>query len=197
MAFYHMSQSLALGDELKPDFTGCASLCRPFVQALQVSEECFYGMILNGKYMYAVMCKSGLREWSDYAKWATEAAFEFVRLTEFPHCLGRLESNYFYDDLEDCRMLYEYDWGTASEEERAQVRLYEVLLEDEQPQKYDMRLFDRAYDAMSEHQDVKAALSCARSYYSGAASAEPVWEWLSRKRARAVRDLSALLRDDV
>ena len=81
MILYHMSQTLKLGDELTPDYQKNMTLVQPFVQALEQSPDCFYGMVLNGKYLYAVLGKFKLWEWSDYAKWATEGAFEYVRKT--------------------------------------------------------------------------------------------------------------------
>ena len=111
MKLYHMSQTLRLGDELTPDYQKNMALVQPFIQALEQSVDCFYGMVLNGKYLYAVLGKFKLWEWSDYAKWATEGAFEFVRKTEFPDSCSRMKCNYFYDDLPNCKRLYEYDWG--------------------------------------------------------------------------------------
>ena len=61
-------------------------------------------------------------------------------------------------------------------------------------QKRDMRIFDEAYDAIWEREDVHAVLNCARWYFAGEASAEPVWEILSEKPAKAVRDMTDYLR---
>lgn len=191
MKVYHMSQSLKLGDCLVPDYERCIELSQPFVQALERSEDCFYGMVLNGKYLLAVLRKFRLREWSNYAKWSVEGAFEFIRKTEYPDCYSRLRCNYFYDDLADCKRLYEYDWGSASEEKQSQVHLFEVELDDTMPQRRDMSLFDEAYSAMAERQDVQTVLSCARRYFAGEQTENPVWEILSDKNARAVADSSS------
>lgn len=58
-----------------PGYQKYISLCEPFIQALEYGKECFYDMILNGKYMYAVMKRSGLKEWADYAKWGNRSYF--------------------------------------------------------------------------------------------------------------------------
>ena len=87
------------------------------------------------------------------------------------------------------------DWGQASEEERAKIRLYQVELDDDAPARLDMRLFDEAFDAMWDREDLETALSCARRYFRGEASPEPVWELLSAGKAVAVRDLTHLLHD--
>ena len=194
MIVYHMSETLKLGDSLEPDHQRTEALCRPFIQALERSEDCFAAMVLNGKYLFAVLDKSGLREWADYAKWATEAAFEFVRAREFPERVSRLHCCYYYDSLENAKKLFNYDWGWASDEERAHVHLYEIKLEDAQPDRRDMCLYDSAYDAMAERQDVDFVLTNARRYYAGERSAEPVWELLSAAPAQAVRDISRELR---
>ena len=185
-----MSQTLKNDDCLIPDHQRCMGLAQPFVQALEHSEDCFYAMVLNGKYLYAVLSKSGLQEWANYVKWSVEGAFEFIRKTEFPDCCSRLHCNYFYDDLADCKRLYEYDWGSASEEEQNQVPLFEVELDDTAPQLRDMNLFDEAYSAMSERQDVQIVLACAKRYFAGEQTEDPVWEILSDKNAKAVADLS-------
>lgn len=196
MKLYHMSQTLQLGDTLIPDYQKNTALVQPFTQALEQSTDCFYGMVLNGKYMYALLGKFRLWEWSDYAKWATEAAFEFIRKTEFPTCYGRMSSNYFYDDLTNCKKLYEYDWGGESKEEQEKVHLFEVDVADDTPQKRDMNIYDEAYEVMSTSQDVQSVLDCARRYFSGMATAEPTWEILSDKAAEAVTDISIYLRND-
>lgn len=193
MKVYHMSQTLRLGDALVPDHQRCAALARPFTQALERSVDCFYSTVLTGKYLYAVLSRSGLREWSNYAKWSVEGAFEYVRSTRFPDAPSRLGCNYFYQDLPSCKLLFQYDWGEASREEREAVRLFEVELEDAHPARLDMKLYDQAYDSMEERQDVQAVLDCAGRYFAGEGSGEPVWELLSVKPARAVQDLTAYL----
>ena len=194
MILYHMSQTLKCGDELTPDHQKNMTLVQPFVQALEQSLDCFYGMVLNGKYLYAVLGKFRLWEWSDYAKWATEGAFEYIRKTEFPDSYSRMKSNYFYDDLPNCKKLFEYDWGSESEEEQQKVRLFEVEVHDATPQERDMNIYDEAYNAMSEKQNVQLVLACARRYFSGEQTAEPVWEILSDKPAVVCRDITACLR---
>ena len=193
MNVYHMSETLRLGGQLVPDHQHCANLAQPFTQALERSVDCFYSMVLTGKYLRAVLGRSGLRAWSNYVKWSVEGAFEYIRKTQFPHLPSRLQCNYFYDSLPCCKLLFDYDWGEASEEERAAVRLFEVDLQDENPLRLDMRLYDEAYEAMDGRQDVHAVLDCARRYFAGEQSADPVWELLSSRPAKAVKDITAYL----
>ena len=193
MILYHMSQSLQLGDSLSLDHEQTSLLCQPFVQALEKGEDFFYGMILNGKYLYAVLGKSGLWEWANYAKWATEGAFEHVRLREYPYCISRLKCSFFYDNLQDCKMLFAYDWGTSSPEEQARVHLFEFETDDSDLQRFDMRIFDEAYEAMSDRQDVAAVLDCAKRYFAGKQTQKPIWEILSAKPLIAVKDVTGEL----
>lgn len=138
--------------------------------------------------------KFRLWEWSDYVKWSVEGAFEYIRKTEFPHCVSRIQCNYFYDNLEACRILYEYDWGSASEEERSQIHLFEMEVNAETVERRDMRVYDEAYDAMAQREDVQTVLACARRYFAGEQTAEPVWELMSDRPARAVKDITDCLR---
>ena len=190
MIVYHMSDTLKLGDELKTDYKHTMDLALPFVQALEQSVDCFYAMVLNGKYLRAVLGKFRLWEWSDYIKWSVEGAFEYIRKTEFPDSCSRIKCNYFYNSLENCRILYDYDWGQASEEERSGIHLFEVELADNHPQMLDMRIYDEAYNAMEEREDVAFVLDCARRYFRGEQSASPVWEILSDKSATAIKDVT-------
>lgn len=194
MIVYHMSDTLKLGDELKTDYKRTMDLALPFVQALEQSVDCFYAMVLNGKYLRAVLGKFRLWEWSDYIKWSVEGAFEYIRKTEFPNSCSRITCNYFYDNLENCKILYDYDWGQASEEERAGIHLFEVELADDHPQMLDMRIYDEAYSAMEEQEDVAFVLDCARRYFRGEQSENPVWEIMSTRPATAVKNISDYLR---
>lgn len=58
---YHMSQTLRLGGEVKPDYKGYADLAEPFVKALNYSHETFYAMFLNSGYVGAVLAKYDLK----------------------------------------------------------------------------------------------------------------------------------------
>ncbi|MCM1056502.1 MAG: hypothetical protein NC517_02705 [Firmicutes bacterium] len=194
MKAYHMSETLKAGDILEVEHQKLIKLAEPFLQALERSEDCFYGMVLNGKYLEAVLERSGIREWSDYAKWATEGAFEYIRRTEFPNAISRLKCNFFYNELENVRLLYEYDWGAEPEEIQKRIHLFEVMLDDDAACRYDMSLYDRAYDAMEDTQDVQTVLTCARKYFAGEHTERPVWEILSDKNILITEDITALLR---
>ena len=193
MILYHISQTLELGGELKAGRQDFSDLTEPFVQGLERSRDCFAAMLLNGKYMFAVMNRSRLREWADYAKWGTEGLFEWVRRRAFPEAVSRLRCVYYYDNLDDCRRLFAEDWCEEDPEEQEKVRLFAVEVDDPAPQRRDMRVYDEAYEAV-QRLDVDAALAAAERYFRGEASEDPVWELLSDRPARAVEDLSRLLR---
>ncbi len=194
MEVYHMSDTLPLNTELTADYKQTSELIQPFVQALERGEDCFFGALMAAKHQKAVLQKFGLQDmWTNYIKWATEAIFEFIRKQEFPESCSRITGHYFFDHLESCRELFEADWGDASGEERAKIHLYEVELEDENPQSLDMRVFDEAFDAMWEKEDIGAAIICARRYFRGEATQSPVWEILSDARAVAVANMTEKL----
>ena len=150
MILYHMSESLEEGKELIPDYMKNASLVEPFVKALNTSVEMFQILMLNAEYFGSVLAKYELSGMPTHEiKWGTEGIFEYIRRKEFPDQIGRVKCNYFYPDLKRCSELYYEDWGEASEEERAKIRLYEVEAAG-RTAVYDMRLFDEAFDILYE-----------------------------------------------
>ncbi len=194
MIVYHYSQTLKEGDLLEPGHLDLTDLCDPFMRALARSRDCFFGMLLSGRYMYAVLDRSHLRYWADYAKWATEGLFEYIRKTEYPRCVSRLHCNYFCPDLDECIRMFNDDWGEEDEEERSKVHLFEVEVPQDSLEKRDITVYDAAYDAINGDQDIEAAIGLARKYFAGEHGAEPRWELLSAGNARAVKDVSHLLR---
>lgn len=194
MTLYHMSQTLILGEEMRNDFKKKSELTLPFVHALEKGLDFFCDMVANGQSQRTVPDKLVCLERNEYLKWSVKGIFEFIRKTEFPSCRNRMNCKYFFDGLENFKILYEAGWKQEPEEERAKIHLYEVELEDENPQKCDMLLYDEAYDAMSEKQDVAAVLSCARKYFSGEHGSAPIWEIMSDKPAVAVKDISHFLK---
>lgn len=185
MKVYHMSQTLKLGEELQPDYKGNAERCDAFVKALEKGEDYIKSMVVSKN--------EETEEWNDYVKWCVESVFEFVRKNEFSSVPSRLNCNYYFEDLAPFKTLYEAGWAQEPEEERAKIRLYEVELDEEHPIKCDMRIFDEAYDMMFDCQDIKAVINCARQYFSGCSSTNPIWEIMSDMHAKAVKDISDYL----
>ena len=111
--------------------------------------------------------------------------------SEFPCCPCRLESSFYYDNEAECRRYYQLDWGEASPEERENVHLFAVELEDPAPRRFDMNLYDLAYDAMEMRQDLSAVMNLARRYFSGEETDDPVWEIVSACPAKAVHELAS------
>lgn len=194
MKAYHLSETLKPGDILEAGYHGLIELAEPFIKALEQSSDCFYGIVLNAKYTYAVLSKSGLREWADYAKWATEAVFEFIRKIEFPSAVSRLKCCFFYDNLENVKRLYEYDWGDEPEEIQNGIHLFEVELNGNSYQKYDVNLFNLAYDEMEKNQDLQTVLTFARKYFVGEHTETPTLEILTDKNIKITKDVTNLLR---
>ena len=195
MIVYHYSQTLMEEDHLEPGHLNYTDLCEPFMQALFHGRDCFFGMLLNGKYMFAVLNRSHLRYWADYAKWATEGLFEYVRKNEYPQCVSRLRCNYFCTDLSDCIRMFNEDWGEEDEEEKQKVHLFEVEVPEDGLEMRDISIYDAAYDVIHDTQDVDAALEYARRYFAGEHGDEPNWEYLSAGDATAVSDISHFLRE--
>lgn len=194
MKLYHISDTLRLGETMSQDYKENMALGVPFVQALKRSEDCFYALLLNAKLMKSIFGKFGMRDMqTNYVKWATEGIFEYIRSTEFPQSYSRMLSNYFYDNPADIKRLYEVDWNMKEKAERFNFHVYEIELEDEEPQKRDMLHFDEAFDAMWDNDDIQTAICCARRYFKGDHTATPVWEIMSDKTAKAVKDITFIL----
>ena len=117
--------------------------------------------------------------------------FEYIRLREYPDRISRLNCNYYFDDLDTLKVLFQYDWGSEPEE-AAKVHIYAMELPEEEPQYCDMRLFDEAYDAMEKGQDLNTALQCARRYFASGRTSEPVLELLSEKSAAITGEMTRL-----
>lgn len=193
MTLYHTSDSLKLGDTLNGDYFQLAPLIGPFFSALDRSEDCFFAMLMHAHYMTTVLHRHNIRDWTNCSKYATEAIFEYVRVTQFPACNSRIFSNYFYDDPEHCRNFYTSTWGKARDDVKDRVHLYEIEVDQSTLEKRDVRVYDIAYKNMCEEADITAAKECARRYFAGEATDDPVWEYLSEAPATAVRDVTEYL----
>ena len=85
MILYHMSDTLAEGKELTPDYKKNSSLVEPFVKALDISVEMFQTLMLNAGYFGSVLEKYHLSGMPTHEiKWGTEGIFEYIRRKEFP-----------------------------------------------------------------------------------------------------------------
>ena len=194
MILYHISDTLKLGEQMSQDYKKNMELVVPFVQALKRSEDCFYALLLSAKLMKSVFGKFGMWDMqTNYVKWATEGIFEYIRITEFPECYSRMLSNYFYDNILNIKQLYEVYWDMKESEKRFNFHVYEIEVEDEVPQKRDMILFDNAFDNLWDTDDIQTAIDCARKYFRGEHTESPVWEIMSDKPAKAVKDITYIL----
>ena len=200
MILYHMSESLEEGKELIPDYKKNASLVEPFVKALNTSVEMFQILMLNAAYFGSVLAKYELSGMPTHEiKWGTEGIFEYIRRKEFPDQIGRVKCNYFYPDLKRCSELYYEDWGEASEEERAKIRLYEVEAAG-RTAVYDMRLFDEAFDILYEGTaaaDIARCMELARKYFRGEKGNDPVMEILSDGAATVKQELDKTILEEI
>ena len=193
MTLYHLSDSLQLGEKLDPDYLREERLCEPFFRAIEYSKDCFFAMLLNGRYLNRVLERYNMVSWTRSAKYATEALFEYIRLTEFPNHPSRILSNYFLDDLRFCQYFYKNTWEKAPEEIRECVHMYEIETDMTAIVRRDMRLYDIGYDAIYNNDDIDAAMDAARRYFAGEQTDDPVWEYLSDRDAFAVVDVTHML----
>lgn len=192
MLIYHMSDTLSVGDSLVPDYKNNRSLMEPFVKALNLSTEAFQNLLLSAEYVGSVLAKYGLAGMPTHEiKWATEGIFEYIRRRDFSDRCGRMSCNYCYDSLALCQRLYEEDWGNAPQAERERIRLFEVEAAG-RTARYDMKLFDEAFDCLSEGQraqDIRRCMELAEKYYGGGQSDAPVFEILCGGTATVIREL--------
>jgi hypothetical protein len=188
MRLYHIGVSLKEGMTLVNNYNKIDTLVEPFLMALEKGDAAFEMLLIEARYIRAVMRKNRLREWSNYAKWATEAIFEHIRRQESPDCYSRIGSLFYYDNLESCKKLYKEDYvepGDADEN----VGMYEIEVDDSAPQRFDMRIYDDALDSIEERHDTQFARECARRYFRGSHHEMRLDEILSDKAATVVRKL--------
>lgn len=197
MILYHMSETLKLGDELKSDYKEYADLAEPFVKALEYGFDTFCGMLLTADYVGCVFAKYDLRGMPTHEmKWATEGVFEYVRRKEFPNVCSRLQSNYYFDNIENCKLLFTEDWEKATQEEKDKIKLFEIELFGKSF-KCDMRLFDEAFDLMYDlkcPENLEAIKKLARKYFGGGTGEDYVMEIISDGVAVAKKDITEMLK---
>ena len=197
MVLYHMSETLKLGDELKSDYKEYADLAEPFVKALQYSFDTFYGMLLTADYVGCVFAKYDLKGMPTHEiKWATEGVFEYIRRKEFPTACSRLQSNYYFDNIDNCKELFIEDWENATQEEKDRIRLFEIERTGN-ISKCDMRLFDEAFDLMYDlkcPEDLEKIKNLARKYFSGEKGEDYVMEIIGDGVAVAKKDITEMLK---
>lgn len=186
MIVYHMSQTLQLGDLLQPDYLKKSERYQPYIQALREGGNCIYDLIEHNR-------KDTSIDWNELVKRCVEGTFEYVRETEFPMIPSRLKSNYYFAGLDNFKTLYQAGWAQEPAEIQAQIHLFEIEVAEEHPLKFDMCIFDEAFDVMSEHQDLRFVIEFARRYFAGEHTVTPIWEIMSDKPARAIKDITTYL----
>ena len=185
---YHFGLHLKVGDVLIPDYHKKSRLVLPYVQALNKGQDVFENMLIQGRYLKEVLRRSGVREWSDYCKWATEGLFEYIRQCKFPDRYSRIKTNYFFDTVEKCRNLYKADYidvGDCAGEE-----LFELEVQDDSPQYLDMNVYDEAYNAIENEEHIETLMAIAEKYWNFETTPIPNFEILSDKKAVIINKLN-------
>lgn len=185
---YHFGLNLKVGDILIPDYHKKSRLVLPYVQALNKGRDVFENMLIQGRYLKEVMCRSGLREWSDYCKWAAEGLFEYIRQQKFPDRYSRIKSNYFFDTAEKCRTLYKADYIDAGD--FGGEELFEAEVQDISPQYFDMNIYDKAYKAIENEESIETLNGIAEKYWNFETTTFPNFEILSDKKAVITKKLN-------
>ena len=189
MRLYHIGVSLEAGMTLINNYNKIDTLVEPFLMALGKGDPTFEALLIEARYIRAVMRKNRMREWSNYAKWATEAIFEDVRRREFSGRYSRIGSVFYYDTLESCRKLYQEDYVEPGDADET-VGMFEIEVDDSAPQRFDMRIYDDALNTIEECHNIQFARECAREYFNGSHSEKRLEEILSDKKATVVRKIS-------
>lgn len=184
---YHMSETLKLGDELMPDYLNKSVNCEPYISAMEKGLDSLE-LLLQKK------IEEQQEDWNDVVKWCVEGIFEYIRKNEFPDVPSRTKSNYYFDNLDDFAVLYQAGWAQEPEEERNKLHLYEIEMHTEHLYKFDMSVFDKAYDKLHDDKDLESVIIYARNYFEGKNTEKPVWEIMSDSRAKAVKDISDYLK---
>ena len=183
---YHMSQTLQLGDLLQPDFLQKKERYQPYIQALRNGGNSINDLIEHQR-------KNPSVDWNELVKCIVEGVFEYIRETEFPMIPSRLNSSYYFEGLEHFETLYQAGWAQEPPEKQALVHLFEIEISEEQLHRFDMCVFDEAYDVMLERQDLQFVIDSARKYFTGEHTSEPIWEIMSDKPAKAVKAITDCL----
>lgn len=193
MVLYHLGKSLNIDMKLIPDYKSTKSLVIPLVKTLEIRADVFNATMLNARYFREVMRKSNMREWSDCSKWGTEAIFEYIRMTEFKKCYSRIFSNFFYESIDMCKNLFKRDYEEPGDDDGT-IFIYEIDVDDENYQRYDMEMYDIAYEKMENLEDIEIIKNIARRYWKGECTQNAVIECLSDKKATVKRVIDERLR---
>lgn len=189
MRLYHIGISLEEGMILKNDYYKKNAIVEPFLMALEKGDAVFEMLLIQARYIRAVMRKNKMREWSNYEKWSTEAIFEHIRRQEYPDCYSRIGSIFYYDSLENCKKLYQEDYVEPGDADET-VGMFEIEVGDSAPQRFDMHIYNEALDSIEKCHNIQFARECARKYFNGSDREKKLEEILSDKKATVVRKLS-------
>ena len=189
MKLYHYSVDSYKGAEhLISDYKNNYRFAEPYILALRQSRDIFQATFFATMYMSREMKALKLRKFENYQKDAVEGIFEYVRETEFPKDTSRLRCVYYCESLQEALDYAREDCfadGLFTEE---QVALLEVEVDDNSIRRYDQSFFNDAQQAI-EANDIEAVFACARCYYSGQRSEDPVIEVVADGYNRVLRTI--------
>jgi len=178
MKLYHYSVSYKSGDSLKNDYNGHYALSEPFILALEKGMNTFTAVYLSALYTARELRSLKLRTYENCQKDAVEAIFEYVRRTEYPSAVSRLNCVFYCETREEAVKYALDDCIDCGDFTKDEVALLEVEADESRVARYDQTFYNEAYESAQNHSFEKV-FECARSYYSGTISDNPLIEILA------------------
>ncbi len=191
MIAYHYSITYQGDSSLQKDYRKNYLLAEPYIRALENGNGVFSAMLLLSMYKDRFMRSEKTGKF-EYAKDATEAVFEYIRMTEFPTQVSRVGCIYGVENLEEAQRLAKEDWG-SDPEEYEKLKILEVKLDPQKTVVLDQGFYNQAYDCMLDYHDEKdlqKIMELARRYFRKERSSEFIPEILSDGENKVLRVLS-------
>lgn len=189
MKYYHYTVTYQGGESLVNDYHHRFQDAEPFLLALQTSKETFLSTYYSALYLERQLKELRLRHYENCPKDATEAIFEFVRRTSYPHEISRLQCVYYCETLDEAIQCAHEDWIDCGDKTKEEVKILSVAVDERRVRKYDQTFYNDAYAAV-EKNDFKTAFAKAQLYFSGTLSAKPIIEILSDSENHIIEEIA-------
>ncbi len=193
MLLYHYSPTWNGDTSLTNDYHQKYKLVEPMLLALRNGRDSFKTLLFTVLYIQRANTDWELsKEYClfNYEKDASEAVFEYIRETEFAATsASRLNCVYYFRDLPSTIKAAHEDWIDCGDIAKEDLKILEVEVPDQSIYDYDQIFYNRAYEAMKNH-DIDTAIECARNYFLEKRTEYPVLETLSSGNNRIIREIS-------
>lgn len=190
MLLYHYSvDSYQSGKSLINDYKKQYRFAEPYLLALESGRGVFDSVFYSTMYLSRELCGLGLRKYENYCKDAVEGIFEYVRKTEFASdSVSRIWCVYYCEDADSARQYLYDDCLADGLFQRDQVCLLEVRVDEKRVYRYDQQYYHLASEAI-EKNDIETVFQCARRYFSGERTENPLIEILCDSPNEIVRKI--------